>query len=155
MISSHVKIKCYLHKWNITVANTLRLSQQKTVSVKWLSLVLHWCLNNKYNTTWPLGDMEFLFSCWKNISLLNCAHSWNIFQHSKRNFVSPRSHVISSISTAMIALKIYLLLPLKQFETTTNQEILKALVSHRESCFHVLSPIQDFQTFCCKVSTFF
>ena len=33
----------------------------------------------------------------KNISLVRCAHSWNIFQHSKRNFVSPRGHVISSI----------------------------------------------------------
>ena len=26
-----------------------------------------------------------------------CAHSWSIFQHSKRNFVSPRGHEISSI----------------------------------------------------------
>ena len=34
----------------------------------------------------------------KNISLVCCAHSWNIFQHSKRNFVSLRGHVISSIS---------------------------------------------------------
>ena len=33
----------------------------------------------------------------KNISLVRCAHSWNIFQHSKRNFVSPSGHVISSI----------------------------------------------------------
>ena len=33
----------------------------------------------------------------KNISFIRCAHSWNIFQHSKRNFVSPRGHVISSI----------------------------------------------------------
>ena len=44
-----------------------------------------------------IGDTKFLFSCWKNISLVRCAHSWNIFQHSKRNFVSPRGHVISSI----------------------------------------------------------
>ena len=29
----------------------------------------------------------------KNISLVRCAHLWNIFQHEKRNFVSPRSHV--------------------------------------------------------------
>ena len=36
-----------------------------------------------------------IFSCWKNISLVRCAHSWNIFQHSKRNFLSPRGHVIS------------------------------------------------------------
>ena len=34
----------------------------------------------------------------ENISLVCCAHSWNIFQHSKRNFVSPHDHVISSIS---------------------------------------------------------
>ena len=40
---------------------------------------------------------KFLFSCRKNISLVCCAHSWNIFQHSKRNFVSLCGHVISSI----------------------------------------------------------
>ena len=34
----------------------------------------------------------------KNISLIRLAHSWNIFQHSQRNFVSPRGHVISSLS---------------------------------------------------------
>ena len=34
----------------------------------------------------------------KNISLICCAHSSNIFQHSKRNFVSLSGHVISSIS---------------------------------------------------------
>ena len=34
----------------------------------------------------------------ENVSLVRCAHSWNIFQHSKRHFVSPRGHVISSIS---------------------------------------------------------
>ena len=32
----------------------------------------------------------------KNISLVHCAHSWNIFQHSKRNFVSPSDLVIPS-----------------------------------------------------------
>ena len=65
--------------------------------LKWNGLVVHWCLYNKKNITWLLGDTKFLFSCWKNISLVRCAHQWNIFQHSKRNFVSPRSHVISSI----------------------------------------------------------
>ena len=34
----------------------------------------------------------------KNISPVCCARSWNIFQHSKRNFVSLCGHVISSIS---------------------------------------------------------
>ena len=39
---------------------------------------------------------RFIFSCWIDISLACCAHSWNIFQHSKLNFVSPRGRVISS-----------------------------------------------------------
>ena len=34
---------------------------------------------------------------WNGLVVHCCAHSWNIFQHSKRNFVSPRGHVISSI----------------------------------------------------------
>ena len=38
------------------------------------------------NITSPLGDMNFIFSCWK------C-----LFQQEKIKFVSPRSHVISSI----------------------------------------------------------
>ena len=33
----------------------------------------------------------------ENISLVRYAHSWNIFQHSKKNSVSPRGHVISSM----------------------------------------------------------
>ena len=33
----------------------------------------------------------------KNISLVRYAHSRNIVQHSKRNFVSSHGHVISSI----------------------------------------------------------
>ena len=42
----------------------------------------------------------------ENISLVRCAHSWNIFQHSKRNFVSPRSHVISSITLKVTSPKV-------------------------------------------------
>ena len=30
----------------------------------------------------------------KIISLIRCIHSWNTFQHSKRNFVSPSGHVM-------------------------------------------------------------
>ena len=30
--------------------------------------------------------------------VFRCAHSWNIFQHSKRNFVFPRGNVLSSMS---------------------------------------------------------
>ena len=39
----------------------------------------------------------------KNISLVRCAHLWNVFQHSKRNFVPLRGHVISSISQINIS----------------------------------------------------
>ena len=51
----------------------------------------------------------------KNISLVHCIHSWNIFQHSKKNFVSPRGHVISSISTGWVlgkSIKLILCYPL-------------------------------------------
>ena len=75
--------------------NKSRLTPKKLL--KWNGLVFHWCLYNKKNITWLLGDTKFLYSCWKNISLVRCAHSWNIFQHSKRNFVYSRGHVISSI----------------------------------------------------------
>ena len=33
----------------------------------------------------------------KNISWVSAAKEWNIFQHSKRNFISRHGHVISSI----------------------------------------------------------
>ena len=65
--------------------------------LKWNGLVFHWCLHNKQNITWPLGDTKFLFSCWKNISLVRSTHLWNIFQHLKRNFVPLHGHVICSI----------------------------------------------------------
>ena len=42
----------------------------------WNGLVFHWCLYNKQNITWSLGDTKFLF-------LL-----WNIIHHSKRNIIS-------------------------------------------------------------------
>ena len=32
-------------------------------------LAFQWCLHNKSNITWPLGDTKFLFWCWKiNVS---------------------------------------------------------------------------------------
>ena len=36
--------------------------------LQWNGLVFHWCLYNKKNITWPLGDTKFLFPCWRNIS---------------------------------------------------------------------------------------
>ena len=38
----------------------------------------HQYLYNKQNITWPLGDTNFIFSCWKYFSLVRCAHSWEI-----------------------------------------------------------------------------
>ena len=38
----------------------------------------HQYLYNKQNITWPLGDTNFIFSCWKYLSLICCAHSWQI-----------------------------------------------------------------------------
>ena len=73
MLSLHVKITLLL--W---VHNRSRLSYPKPIKVKWFGSSL-------------------VYRVEKNISLVRCAHSWNIFQHSKINFVSPRGHVISSI----------------------------------------------------------
>ena len=53
-------------------------------------------LYHKSKITRMLGDMTFLLNKW--ISLLCCAQSRNIFQHSKRNFVSLCSYVISSMN---------------------------------------------------------
>ena len=99
LISLHVKITCCLPIWKYHLCYgyiIIRAFHTKKL-LKWNGLVFHWCLYNKENITWPLGDTKFLFSCWKIISLVRCAHSWNIFQQSKRNFVFPRGHVISSI----------------------------------------------------------
>ena len=40
---------------------------------------------------------EISLLVFQNISLIRCTHSFYIFQRSKRNFVSPRGHVISSM----------------------------------------------------------
>ena len=45
--------------------------------------------------------MKFLFSCLKHFTCSLC--SLDIFQHSKRNFISLRSHVISSMYFALCA----------------------------------------------------
>ena len=52
-----------------------------------------------------------------NISLVRCTHSRNIFQHSKRNFVSPRGNVISSIYfwTTHTSLFLYITYTLKSW----------------------------------------
>ena len=91
MLSSHVKISALLRLHNKSC-----LSHQKTIKSEmvWYFIGVYII----YNITWLLRDTKFLFSCWRNISRVSAANKWNIFQHSKRNFVSPRSHVISSTS---------------------------------------------------------
>ena len=81
MLSSHVKISPLLY-W---LHNKSRPSHQKLL--KWNGLIFHWCLYNKQNITWPLGDTKFS-SCVEKI-----------FHHSKRNFTSLCGYVtlISSI----------------------------------------------------------
>ena len=81
LISSRVKITCDLQMWkyHLCYGYIINHAFHTKKLLKWNGLVFHWCLYNKKNITWPLGDTKFLFSCWKNISLVHCAHSWNIF----------------------------------------------------------------------------
>ena len=60
MISSDVKITCYLHTWNDHCCYGYMINRAFCND-----LVFYWCLYNKQNITWPLGDTKFLFSCWK------------------------------------------------------------------------------------------
>ena len=52
--------------------------------------------------------MKFLFSCWNNISWVHYAHSWYIFQHAKKNFVSLSGRVISSIYAFIHVHKVFI-----------------------------------------------
>ena len=98
-ISSHVKMTCYLHMWKYHRCYDYIINRAFHTKklLQWNGLVVHWCLYKKDNITWLLGDTKFLFLCWRNISLIRCTHLWNILQPSKRNFISPCGHVISSI----------------------------------------------------------
>ena len=89
LISSHVKITCYLDmcKCHRCYDYIINRAFHTKILLKWNGLVVHWCSYNKDYITWPLGDTKFLFSC-----------------HSKRNFVSPRGHLISSIYKSWLVL---------------------------------------------------
>ena len=97
MWKQHVIFTCennYNHCYGYIINRTFHTKKL----LKWNGLVVHWSLYNKiehYMAAWRYKIS--LMTCWKNISFVRCAHSWNIFQHSKRNLVSPHSHVISSI----------------------------------------------------------
>ena len=93
------KMTCYLHMWKYHRCYDYIINRAFHTKklLQWNGLVVHWCLYKKDNITWLLGDTKFLFLCWRNISLIRCTHLWNILQPSKRNFISPCDHVISSI----------------------------------------------------------
>ena len=101
MISSHIKISCYVHMWKYQCCYGYIINGafRRIKLFQWNGLVFHWCLYNKINNRTVHGHLEIqnLSSRVENISLVRCPHSWNIFQHSKINFVSPCGHVISSI----------------------------------------------------------
>ena len=61
--------------------------------------VMWWCYIE--DVTWPLGDTNFIFECWKYLSRVSFAHSSltreRCLQHSKIKFVSPSGHVTSNL----------------------------------------------------------
>ena len=91
MISSHVKITCYLHTWKDHhcygyIINRAFRSIIQNVKLTWYFIGVY-IINRTYH-----GHLEI-----QNFSSHVIKHFWNIVQHSKINFVSPRGHVISSI----------------------------------------------------------
>ena len=60
------------------------------------------CLYDKQNNTWLLVDMEFLFECSTRhlTRSLRSLVSYRV-EHSKRNSISTRAHVLFSISRAL------------------------------------------------------
>lgn len=57
----------------------------------------------KRKITWSFEDIKFLFSP----PLVSCTHTSNIFQHEKRNLVSPHCHVLSSMYVAATEYQFY------------------------------------------------
>ena len=102
MISSHVKITCYFHMWKYhccygALHNKSRLSQEKNCfnEMVWYFIGVY-IINRTLHGRLRIRNFS---SRVENISLVRGAYLWNIFQHLKRNIVSPRGHVISSISS--------------------------------------------------------
>ena len=83
-------------RWDISYINVLVMSlpwhlYESIMSLKgkpWVTKI----------SRWRKLIVLLISTCDSNNALVCAAHSWNIFQQSKRNFVSPRGHLISSIS---------------------------------------------------------
>ena len=76
MLFSHVKNHCCYGYIINRAFRRIKLFQ-------WNGLVFPWCLYNKINNRTLHGHLEVqnFSSRVENISLVCCAHSWNIFQH--------------------------------------------------------------------------
>ena len=99
LISSHVKITCYLHMWkyHLCYGYIINCAFHIKKLLKWNGLVFHWCYIIKRTLHGRLEIRNF------SSRVEKIFHEWAqrtseiFFQHSKRNFVSPRGHVVSSI----------------------------------------------------------
>ena len=107
LISLHVKITCYLHMWKYHHCYGFIINH--TFQTKKLLSKMVWHFIGVYIINRILhGRLEirnFSSHVEKNISCIRSTHTWNVFQHSKRNFISPRGHVISSMSLTLLSPK--------------------------------------------------
>ena len=97
LISSHVKITCYLHMWKYHLCYGYVIN--RAFHTKKLLSEMVWYFIGVYIINRTLhGHLEIrnFSSCVDKIFHSFAAHSWNIFQHEKRNFVSLCGHVIIS-----------------------------------------------------------
>ena len=86
------RVKTWYLLW---LHNKLRLSQGKNrfIEMVWYFIGVY-IINRTLHGRLEIRNFS---SRVENISRLSAANEWNIFQHSRRNFVSPRGHVISSM----------------------------------------------------------
>lgn len=76
MISLHVKITCYLHVQKVHHCYGCTFRSE------------HWCWYKREEHCIATKKYEISLVVLKNIPLIHCACSWNIFQYLKRNFLS-------------------------------------------------------------------
>ena len=85
------KVKQIQYNWTIRFHQLCRIMCHKVLYLEYITL-LH-------------GDVKFLFSSWKNIEQVSATNEWNIFQHKKRNLISPSHHVIFLLLYKILAVQ--------------------------------------------------
>lgn len=93
MISPHMKITCYLHMRKDLCCYGYIINHAFIWGVS--KKIIYEKISKWKGLDYFIG--VFIIRVLKNISLLCWAHSWNIFRHWKRNFVSLHGYVISSM----------------------------------------------------------